>query len=96
MNDKVIIMSREQLVDFAKEIAKEILESAKATAPERKETTYVYGLHGISKLFGISHTTAQAWKNGFLQPAIDQRGRHIRVDVEMAHKLYAEYKNQAS
>lgn len=73
------------------------LKEALSLPPIEKEKTeststkkMVHGLRGIRQLFGISHVTAQRYKNTFLAPAIMQHGRKIMVDVEMALKLFAE------
>ncbi len=65
------------------------LSGEKSKEPEPKK--YVYGLRGIQKLFGVSHATAQAYKNSFLRDACSQRGRKILVDAEKALELF---KNQ--
>lgn len=54
--------------------------------PEPKQ--YVYGLAGIRKLFGVSHVTAQRYKDGILRDAVSQRGRVIVTDVEKAMELF--------
>ena len=54
---------------------------------------YVYGLKGIQALFGVSHLTAQHYKDGFLKPAVMQQGRKIVVDVEEAVELFKNYKD---
>lgn len=55
---------------------------------EDTKKEYVFGLRGIMTLFGISHTSAQAWKNTWLAPACEQTGRNIQVDVAKARALY--------
>ena len=54
---------------------------------------YVYGLKGIQALFGVSHLTAQHYKDSFLKPAVMQQGRKIVVDVEKAVELFKNYKD---
>lgn len=54
---------------------------------------YVYGLRGIQQLFGVSHKTAQDYKNTFLQPAIKQNGRKIVIDAELAMELFNQRRN---
>ena len=63
------------------------------TNSEPKDYTqgFVYGLKGIRGLFGVSHTTAQRYKDTFLQPAVRQNGRKIVVDKAMALELFDEY-----
>lgn len=49
---------------------------------------YVYGIHGISKLFGCSLPTAnRIKKSGKIDKAITQIGRKIIVDAELALEL---------
>ena len=55
------------------------------TDTERK---YVYGILGITKLFGCSLPTAnRIKKSGKIDKAITQIGRKIIVDVELALEL---------
>lgn len=49
---------------------------------------YVYGLRGIQQLFGVSHKTAQEYKDTFLRPAVMQNGRKIVVDADLAMELF--------
>lgn len=51
---------------------------------------YVYGLRGIQQLFGVSHKTAQEYKDTFLRPAVMQNGRKIVVDADYAMELFNE------
>ena len=49
---------------------------------------YVYGIHGISQLFGCSIPTAhRIKKGGKIDKAITQIGRKIIVDAEFALEL---------
>lgn len=49
---------------------------------------YVYGIHGISQLFGCSIPTANRIKqSGKIDRAITQIGRKIIVDAELALEL---------
>lgn len=57
-------------------------------AEQEKKHEYVKGVVGIERLFGVSHTTAQRYKDGFLRPAVTQRGRTIYTDVELARELF--------
>lgn len=57
---------------------------------EEKGEEFVFGLRGIQELFGVSHKTAQAYKNTFLAPACDQIGRTIIVDKNKAIELFRE------
>lgn len=53
---------------------------------------FKYGLKAIQELFGVSHATAQMYKNTFLAPAVRQHNRTIIVDVELARELFKENK----
>lgn len=63
-------------------------------APKEQSRTenksFVKGIVGISKLFGVSHKTAQEWKNTWLAPACTQRARTILVDTNKAIELFNE------
>lgn len=89
---KIIVLTPEELKGFAEEAATKAVERATGAkdAPEAPNTPtrFVYGLRGIRELFGVSHPTAQKYKNTFLAPAIMQRGRKIVVDVAKAIELY--------
>ena len=71
-------------------IAGELKEHAKMEPPHH----FVYGLKGIMKMFGVSHGTAQTYKNTFLAPACTQKGKNILVDQELAIKLFADNKRR--
>lgn len=91
--DKIVVITAGQLHEFATNIVKETIEAIKA-APEQiaeSPTEYRYGLRAIRDMFGVCHATAQQYKNTFLRPAIEQRGRKIRINVPLAQKLYNEY-----
>ena len=67
----------------------EVLASVdKGTPVQDPERQFVYGLRGIELLFGVSHKTAQAWKNTWLAPACSQLGRVIMVDRNKAIELF--------
>ncbi len=54
-----------------------------------KETKQlVYGLGGIRNLFGVSHSTAQKYKDTIIKEAVSQHGRKIIVDVDKALELF--------
>ena len=55
------------------------------TDPAKK---YVYGLKGIRALFGVSHATAQRYKDTVIRDAVRQNGRKIIVDAEKAVELF--------
>ncbi len=54
----------------------------------------VYGLHGIRRLFNVSHATAQRYKDTIIKDAVSQNGRKIVVDADKAMELFnAKMKN---
>jgi hypothetical protein len=55
------------------------------TNPTKK---YVYGLRGIRQLFGVSHATAQRYKDTVIRDAVRQNGRKIIVDADKAIELF--------
>ena len=64
-------------------------QSAKVESPAvNPNKKYVYGIHGISQLFGCSMPTAhRIKKSGKIEKAITQIGRKIIVDAEFALEL---------
>lgn len=50
----------------------------------------VYGLRGIQGLFNCSHKTAQHYKDHVIKEAVNQNGRKIVVDADLALKLFKE------
>lgn len=64
-------------------------QPAPAPQPDADPTKkYVYGLKGIRKLFGVSHATAQRYKDTVIRDAVRQNGRKIIVDAEKAVELF--------
>jgi hypothetical protein len=63
-------------------------ELAPAPRPEDYTQGFVYGIKGIEDLFKVCHSTAQHYKDTFLQPAVKQNGRVIVVDVAKALELF--------
>ncbi len=55
---------------------------------------YVYGLRGIQQLFGVSHKTAQEYKDGLIKDAVRQNGRKIVVDADYALELFSRRKGK--
>ena len=51
---------------------------------------FIYGIRGIEEYFHVSHKTAQEYKNTFLKPAVNQNGRKICVDADLAMQLFNE------
>ena len=69
-------------------------EVVSSGAPSVKKN-YVYGLSGLSKLFGCSVSTAQRIKSsGILDSVIVQHGRLIVVDADLALELVKAYHRQ--
>ena len=75
------MMTLGQLLDALSERAKTV---------EADRHNYIYGLSGIQNLFGVSHKTAQLWKNTWLAPACMQSGRKIIIDADKAMELFKE------
>ena len=86
------LVSDAQLHRFAADIVRQTIDAVGAEKEQQPE--YRYGIRAICDLFGVSTVTAHIYKNTFLAPAIEQRGRKIRVDVNLAQKLFAQHKNQ--
>lgn len=74
------------------QIAKQREKGAASSNAEQKR--YVYGLRGIRQLFGVSHATAQRYKNTFLSDAVSQQGQIIITDVDKAMELFKNYKSK--
>ena len=65
-----------------------------STAVVKPTGRLVYGLRGIRELFGVSHFTAQRYKDGIIKEAVRQNGRKIVVDADLALKLFDERRNE--
>lgn len=94
--EQIVMVTTSQLQDFAERVVQETIASIRKDPTQfvaKPQPEYRYGLRGIRELFGVSHATAQHYKNTFLKPAIEQRGRKILVNVELARKLYNESHN---
>lgn len=59
-------------------------------APLLKPRRFIYGIRGIEDYFHVSHKTAQEYKNTFLKPAVNQNGRKICIDADLAMQLFNE------
>ena len=66
--------------------------AARNGMPQQEAKEYLFGLKGIETEFGVSHKCAQAWKNSWLAPAIEQTGKVILCDKAMAHELFKQRK----
>ena len=92
---QIVMITAEQLQEFASNIVRKTIDAIKATPGKiatEPEPEYRYGLRAIREMFGVCHSTAQQYKDTFLKPAIDQRGRKIRINVALAQKLFDENK----
>ncbi len=65
-----------------------------SSMPEAPKKLMLYGIKGIEDFFGVSHRTAQALKDGILQPAVSQNGRVIVTDAELALQLFNQKKTK--
>lgn len=96
---QIVMITAGQLQEFASSIVRETLaaiQSDPAAITAEPQPEYRYGLRAIRELFGVSHVTAQRYKNTFLKPAIDQRGRKIRVNVALAQQLFDQNTNRTT
>ena len=75
-----------QLLDSRIQVA--ITNAEIANSAQRPAGRLVYGLRGIRELFGVSHKTAQAYKDGIIKEAVRQNGRKIVVDADYALELF--------
>ena len=74
------------------QIAKKREKGTESSNAEQKR--YVYGIRGIRELFGVSHVTAQRFKDTFLRDAVSQQGRIIITDVDKAMELFKKHKSK--
>lgn len=95
-DNQVIVLTGAQLREFASGIVRETIETMQSETADMmtSEPRYAYGIRGICDLFNVSRTTAHEYKNTFLKPAIEQRGRNIRINIEMAEQLFNESKTK--
>ena len=64
-------------------------ENKKSEAPT-STGRLVYGLRGVQDLFHCSHKQAQYYKDHIICEAVNQNGRKIVVDADLALKLFNE------
>lgn len=91
--ERIVMITAGQLQEFATNIVRETITTIQKSPIKiagEPEPEYRYGLRAIREMFGVCHATAQRYKDTFLKPAIDQRGRKIRVNVALAQQLYDE------
>lgn len=94
---QIVMITAGQLQEFAANVVRETIsaiQSSPLKVSTEPEPEYRYGLRAIRELFGVCHATAQQYKDTFLKPAIEQRGRKIRVNVHLAQQLYDEHSRQ--
>lgn len=85
----------EEFTELLDERIKAAISSETVSTPAAKPTgRLVYGLRGIRELFGVSHLTAQRYKDGIIKEAVRQNGRKIVVDADLALKLFDERRNE--
>ncbi|MDR2890794.1 MAG: DUF3853 family protein [Alistipes sp.] len=88
-NTPIVTLTADQLTELVRAaLAPTVPMPTREERPARRE---VHGIKGIRTLFGVSHTTACAWKSGFLAPAVRQCGRTIVVDADFALELFAKH-----
>lgn len=78
-----------EFVELLDERINAVLKSGKAITAS-PSSNLVYGIRGIEKLFGVSHKTAQYYKDHLIKEAVMQNGRKIVVDADLALKLFNE------
>ena len=91
----VVQLTVGQLVSYLKKSFRMLAEEPKADKAEPEVQVdgptfagrLAYGIVGIERVFGVSHKTAQQWKDGWMKPAVRQNGRKIVTDVAYAMKL---------
>lgn len=85
-----------RLIDLTVGQLAEIIDTAVAesiarhNAPQNAQKWLVYGIKGIADLFGVSERQARNIKSsGIISQAINQKGRTIITDAELALQLYS-------
>ena len=76
-----------------KDLFRGLLKTAEPVKPATSGNL-VYGLRGIQRLFGVSHKTAQYYKDHVIKDAVRQNGRTIVVDAERALELFNQRKSK--
>ena len=88
-NQPLYTMTVEEFIELLDERIKAAISNETAAAPATRQTgRLVYGLRGIRELFGVSHLTAQRYKDGIIKEAVRQNGRKIVVDADYALELF--------
>ncbi len=86
-------LSVEEFVQLLDERINAALTSGRAKKAQ-PSGNYVYGLRGIEQLFGVSHKTAQYYKDHIIKEAVMQNGRKIVVDADLALELFNERRSK--
>ena len=88
-NRPLYALSVEEFIQLLDDRIQTAIMNKTVAAPAMQPSgNYVYGLRGIEQLFGVSHKTAQAYKDGIIKEAVRQHGRKIVVDADLALKLF--------
>lgn len=94
LNTPVCQLTTGELLDFLvdymrpKESEKPLIEQS---------DKYVYHISGIAKLLGVSKTMVHKYrKQGWINPAISQRGRKIVCDAPLALELFGSHSKTTS
>lgn len=94
-NTPLYSLTVEEFTELLDERIKAAISNETVSTPAAKPTgRLVYGLRGIRELFGVSHLTAQRYKDGIIKEAVRQNGRKIVVDADLALKLFDERRNE--
>lgn len=86
----VAALTMGELKEFLSEMCITLGISGNAINAKNSSGNLVYGIRGIEKLFGVSHKTAQYYKDHVIREAVMQNGRKIVVDADLALKLFNE------
>ncbi len=94
-NTPLYSLTVEEFTELLDERIKAAISNETVSTPVVKPTgRLVYGLRGIRELFGVSHLTAQRYKDGIIKEAVRQNGRKIVVDADLALKLFDERRSE--
>ena len=86
LQQKLLISHQENISNETRKILTSFMED-KGKVTESKN--FVYGLKGLAKVLNVSKSTAARIKaSGNLDDAIEQNGNIIRIDADLAAKLY--------
>ena len=78
----------DEFIELIDERIRVASKEGKAFSSASPSSNLVYGIRGIEKLFGVSHKTAQYYKDHLIKEAVMQNGRKIVVDADLALKLF--------